>query len=109
MKRIKNIFFIFLGAFICAGSEVGAQSQTFSYTGAMQTWTVPCATVITITANGAQGGTGIYGAGGLGAKIIGTFSVTPGNVLDIVVGQWQQYSLSGPYYSAGGGGGTYVW
>jgi len=110
MKYLKIIFTICVGALLSTYSNgLKAQSVTFTYTNTVQSWTVPCATQITITANGGQGGSGVYGSGGLGAKISGTFTVTPGNVLDIVVGQWQQYSLSGPYYSAGGGGGTYVW
>ena len=55
-------------------------NTVFVYTGAMQSFTVPAGvTSITIQALGAQGG----GNGGLGAKMTGTFTVTPGQVLQV--------------------------
>lgn len=85
----------------------GQTTQTFSYTGANQTFTVPAGvTSITVTATGAAGGGTSGAAGGKGAIITGTFSVTPGHVLNIIVGQLP--STAG-LYGGGGGGGTYVW
>jgi hypothetical protein len=78
-------------------------SQAFSYTGGLQSLTVPTGiTQITIDAYGAQGGLG----GGLGARIMGTVSVTPGELIRVMVGG------AGTDYSngnGGGGGGSFVW
>jgi hypothetical protein len=64
----------------------------FTATGAVQYWTVPSG-VFSITAQmcGAQGGSSSGQsqgsiAGGLGASLITTLSVTPGSVLTIIVG-----------------------
>jgi len=74
----------------------------FVYTGAIQSFTVPAGvTSITIEALGAQGG----GSGGLGAKMTGTFTVTPGQVLQVLVGG---LGGNGGSYGSGGGGGTFV-
>lgn len=81
-------------------------TQTFNYTGAVQTFTVPpCVTSVTINAKGAQGGivTGYapFPQGGLGATMQGDFAVNPGDVLTIVVGQ---RGMTDPSSSGGGGG-----
>ena len=99
---------------LCCSLAIGvinAQTATFNYTGSLQTWTVPCTSSVTITTYGAQGGTCIYGTGALGAEIVGTFTVTPGEVLDVLVGQ---AGTGGPvgadyFYCGSGGGGTFVW
>ena len=82
------------------------QSQTINYSGTITTFTVPsCVTSMTIEARGAQGGyntsSGIMS--GNGAVMIGTFAVTPGQVLKVLVGE-QPSAGSGN----GGGGGTFV-
>lgn len=79
----------------------------FSYTGAIQTWTVPAlVTSVTITAKGAQGGqAAVANVGGLGASVSGVFAVTPGQVLSILVGQQPAPNLG---LRPGGGGGTFV-
>lgn len=84
-------------------------STTFNYLSpALQTFTVPAGvTSINIDASGAQGGsvtTSCAATGGLGARMVGDFSVTPGEVLSIMVGQ--QGFTNGS--DAGGGGGTFV-
>ena len=79
----------------------GGGPTTFSYTGAVQNYTVPVGvTTITIDAYGAQGGS--YGGftGGLGARIKGDVTVTPGQVLSVYVG-----GQGVPSQNAGGGGG----
>jgi len=83
-------------------------------TGTLQSWTVPAGvTRVTVEAWGAQGGSGaIYGtsvgAGGRGAYVRGTLTVTPGSVLDILVGQ-AGGSSGGPHGNEnGGGGGSFV-
>lgn len=61
----------------------GNGSQTFNFTGALQLFTVPSGvTSVVVNASGAQGGLG----GGQGAAITGTFAVTPGEVLSVIVG-----------------------
>lgn len=83
-------------------------TQTFNYTGSLQTFTVPAGvTMLTIDATGAQGGSvtvSCAATGGLGARIVGDVAVTPGEVLTIMVGQ--QGLSNGA--DAGGGGGTFV-
>jgi len=80
-------------------------TQTFSYTGAaIQTFIVPSSCEpVTIEVRGAAGGTGGY-AGGLGAKMVGTFALATGQQLDILVGQ--QGSSAG--FAGSGGGGSFV-
>lgn len=84
-------------------------STTFNYVSpSLQTFTVPAGvTSINIDASGAQGGsvtTTCAATGGLGARMVGDFAVTPGEVLSIMVGQ--QGFTNGS--DAGGGGGTFV-
>ncbi|WP_066755567.1 T9SS type A sorting domain-containing protein [Crocinitomix algicola] len=82
------------------------QIEAFEYTGALQTYSVPLdVSSIRITAIGAAGGEGGLGEGGHGAQISGTFSVTPGEELTILVGGVGQSAS----YVGGGGGGTFVW
>lgn len=95
-------------------SNCPSGSQTFSATGSgasgsIQTFTVPsCVTQITVTARGAQGGnTNLY-AGGMGAQLQGTFSVTGGEVIKILVGQKGENGSSGHGNCGAGGGGTFV-
>ena len=84
-----------------------SDSQTFSYTGAQQTFTVPSGvSTITIKAWGAQGGSddgSNRGDGGLGGYAIGNLSVTAGNTLYIYVGGEGVYSSS--HNSSGTSGG----
>ncbi len=82
-------------------------STTISYTGSIVTWTVPAGvTSLTITAKGAQGGQYSAAApGGLGASVQGTFAVTGGQVLSLLVGQQPATACS---CMPGGGGGTFV-
>jgi gliding motility-associated-like protein len=66
--------------------------QTFMYTGTVQTFTVPiCVSSITVKAWGAgghKGGSDTYSGanGGGGAFVQSTISVTPGQILNIIVG-----------------------
>jgi hypothetical protein len=87
-------------------------SATFSFTGNIVTWTVPANVCnVTIDVRGAQGGMGNAGAGGLGARMTGEFSVTPGDVYQILVGsQGLNNTSSGGHSgnSTGGGGGSFV-
>lgn len=74
-------------------------SQTFSFTGGLQTFTVPpCVTSITVDARGAQGGgTG----GGLGGRAQATIPVTPGETLNIYVGGVPTTRQGGGYNGGG--------
>ena len=92
-------------AVLLTSAFVNAQvTQTFTYTGTIETFTVPpCVTSLTIEAKGAQGGNNPSSTttSGLGADIMGVISVTSGQVLQILVGQQ-------PSGSNGGGGGSFV-
>ena len=89
-------------------------SKTFDYSGSIVTWTVPTGvTLISIDTYGAQGGGGITNSltGGKGAHMKGTFSVTQGDVLRILVGQKGNTgaATNDPHGNEnGGGGGTFV-
>ncbi len=91
----------------CATTRCAA---VFAYTGAAQTLTVPAGvTSMTIEALGASGGPSSVRAAGRGASIQGTFAVTPGEVLTIIVGgAGTTASIGGTDTGGGGGGGTAV-
>jgi hypothetical protein len=74
--------------------------------GSPQFWVVPIGVSnITIDVYGAQGASGSSsGSGGYGARMKGTFSVTEGQILTIIVGQRGVEGGS----IAGGGGGSFV-
>ena len=109
-------------------SPVPTGTQTFSFTGAQQTFVVPAGvTSVTIEAWGAEGGTG-YGtvppiAGGRGGYVVATIAVTPGETLFVYVGGQGQAGAdaaggvgsfngggdggsSWGFYGGGGGGGA---
>ena len=70
----------------------------------IQLWTVPQTGNYQIICAGAQGGSGSSGSGGLGATMTGTFALTSGAIIKIMVGQQGvNGSLNG-----GGGGGSFV-
>jgi hypothetical protein len=83
-------------------------SQDFTYTGSVQTFTVPaCVSQVTIEAWGAQGGTGVvshWGVGGNGGYSIGTATVTPGSTLYVYVGQQGFQSATLVAFNGGGSG-----
>ena len=97
-------------------SYVVSGTQTFSYTGSAQTFTVPAGcTSITMDIQGAQGGnTTNNNIGGSGGRLQCTYPVTPGGTLNIYVGGNTTSSAGGfngggnggnnMQYSAGGGG-----
>lgn len=92
---------------LLAGLSGNAQT-TFNYTGALQTYTVPVGvTLIHVDAQGAQGGSitiACAATGGLGARMQGDVTVTPGEVLTVLVGG--QGLTQGE--DGGGGGGSFV-
>lgn len=105
MKKLKlSLTLISSFGFLTLWSQV----TTFSYTGSIASYNVPPGvTSISIQAFGAQGGTSV---GGLGAGIYGEFTVVPGAVLNIAVGQQGTVNnCGGVNASGGGGGGSFVW
>jgi hypothetical protein len=80
-----------LGVLACSGSA-SAETQTFTYTGTAQTFTVPAGvSSITVDARGAAGGESggasyAHAAGGMGARVQGTLAVTSGETLQVNVG-----------------------
>jgi hypothetical protein len=87
------------------GSGNGA-TTVFSYSGKLQTFTVPTTGTYDIVAEGAQGGfSDSVSIPGKGAEVGGDFQLTAGEMLSIVAGgQGQQANFSG-----GGGGGSFVY
>ncbi|WP_226915739.1 beta strand repeat-containing protein [Hymenobacter siberiensis] len=90
---------------------VQGPSATFNYTGAVQTYTVPAGvTSLQVDARAGSGGTGSGGGqfglnvGGAGARVQATLSVSPGQVLQILVGAGGGYT-NGPVLSGGYNGG----
>ena len=85
---------------------VGINTQTFSYTGFLQTFIVPNrVTSIQVNAIGATGGTGGGGqTGGAGANITSTINVTPGQLIYVVVGGFPGQSAIAKYGFGGNGG-----
>ncbi|XP_020916710.2 ALK tyrosine kinase receptor-like [Exaiptasia diaphana] len=119
-KPVLEFTFTSLGAVGESGS-----TSTFGYNGTSlqdsvllesgkQQWTVPKTTKYIIEGYGASGADGrcqnpslLCHKGGLGAKITGTFHLTKGIILKILVGQ--KGSLDPGYvFAGGGGGGTFV-
>jgi len=73
---------------------------TFSYTGSLQTWTVPTGvTSLQVTLDGAQGSSSY---GGFGGQVQGVIPVTAGSVLNIYVGGQGSGTTGG--FNGGGGG-----
>ena len=84
--------------------QAGEVMIPFYYTGANQTYTVPIGvTAIYVQLSGAGGGAGTNSAGGAGGLTTGYLSVTPGQVLTLLVGQ---AGSTGSASSAFGGGGA---
>lgn len=92
--------------------QAQVMTQTLSYTGSAQTFTLPnlCTNQVTITCFGASGAAGSAnsgsgspgGAGGNGARVSGIYNMTSGTVLNIFVGGAGTASLGG--FNGGGNG-----
>ena len=90
-------------------------------TGTLQSFIAPTTGNYVITAYGAQGGSYCGNNGGNGAEMQGTFALTSGRIIKILVGQQTAQmgyggggggtfvidSITGPLVIAGGGGGAY--
>jgi hypothetical protein len=71
---------------VAPATAAQAITQTFNYTGAEQTFTVPAGvTSVEVLAVGGHGGSAARSAG-VGAQVTGTLSVTPGETLYVEVG-----------------------
>ena len=100
MKHFYKILFLLLTTW-----SINAQTTVnFSYTGAMQTWTVPAGvTSINVVANGGFAfGLFSFIPGGMGGRVSTTVAVTSGNVLNIFVGQVGSNNGGGGGYNGGG-------
>jgi hypothetical protein len=94
------------------GINCVANTLSFTTPGSY-TWTVPAGltSISVVATGGGGGGGGITGgfstgsAGGAGAIVSSTLTVTPGQVLDIVVGGGGQAGTNGPNGACGAGGG----
>jgi hypothetical protein len=110
-RFLLNLSFL---AALLVGWDLGAlaQSTTFSYTGSVQTYTVPAGvTLLSADVAGAQGGnyTSPAKIGGRGGRAQGSIAVTPGQVLYIYVGQQPVAGFCGSSAVVGGtnsGGGA---
>ncbi len=97
LLRLRDLLSIFVIFYL----PTAFGQTTFSFTGLPDEYAVPAGvTMIRIEAVGAQGGTAA-GTGGAGATMEGTFMVTPGQILNVIVGEQ-------PMAGNGGGGGTFV-
>ncbi|HLP54923.1 MAG TPA: T9SS type A sorting domain-containing protein [Fluviicola sp.] len=102
-------------AFLSIAGAATAQTtivDSINFSGGLATYTIPCGvTTVTIEAYGAQGGSGAVGAsvpggtGGLGGYASGTLTVTPGDVLNVLVGG-QGATPTGGFNGGANGGST---
>ena len=124
MKKNLLKVAISASALLITDSAMAQVVQTFTFTGASQSFTVPnCVNTITISARGASGGGGnvggpganLGGIGGSGANATGVITVTPGQVLNLFIGGQGTVNVggfngggAGNNNSGGGGGATDV-
>ena len=104
MKKIYRLVSLLLVS--VSSLSITAQTVTFNFTGSVQTYAVPpSVTTINVTVLGAKGGTGPSAMGGLGGSVQATIPVTPGEILNIYVGQVGINNVlsSPPVYNGGGG------
>ena len=87
-----------------------SSTSNFNTSTGIQLWTVPVTANYTIKGVGAAGGKAGY-AGGKGASLQGSFNLTQGDVIKILVGQFGDSStaIASQSGSGGGGGGTFIY
>lgn len=100
------------GQLDAAYSGSSLDGQVVSSTGVQQ-WIVPTTGNYTIQAWGAAGASGAFDngnfrAGGLGASMQGSFQLTQGQTINILVGQMGSREMSYNHQPGGGGGATYI-
>ena len=112
MKIFKQLMSFLL--FSITTLSLYAQTTTFNYTGAVQTYTVPsCVNTITVNIKGAEGGTSnsSLAISGKGGRLQAILPVTSGEVLNIYVGGAGATTAGGwnggglPRFNGKGGGG----
>jgi hypothetical protein len=118
----RTLALVVVGALVTVGTAVGSSGsvgaspvpQTFAFTGAAQFFVVPAnVSAIRVDAFGAQGGAydeAFCESGGFGAEATATVAVTPGEVLEVMVGGRGSRYPSDANWQAGGfnGGGDGV-
>lgn len=93
-----------------AASPQSSGSESFTYTGSAQTWTVPSGVQsVQIETWGAQGGGSGGATGAKGGYAKGTLTVTPGETLSIYVGGAGKGGSSSAQAAGGWNGGGYAW
>lgn len=113
-----------VGAAGAAEPGAVAITETFAFTGSSEPWAVPGdVTVVDVVACGAQGESvdlnpveDVTAPGGLGGEATATLTVTPGEVLTVVVGGAGGFSAGGfnggggdaSFFGSGGGGASDV-
>ena len=103
MKK-SDYFILCLLFFVVAGLKINAQQATFDYTGTVQSYTVPaCVNYISVDVRGAQGANGLSVDIGKGGRVQAIVPVTPGEMLEIYVGQ-QGAPFAGGWNGGGNGG-----
>jgi Secretion system C-terminal sorting domain/PKD-like domain len=124
-KQLLNVGRLSIVTSAFLGMAGAAHTQTtvvdsITFSGGLATYTIPCGvTSVTLEAYGAQGGTGASGAsvpggnGGLGGYASGTLTVTPGDILNVIIGGAGATptggfngGANGGSTNAGGGGGA---
>jgi len=112
---LRKILLVYILINIFLTQSSFSDSTTFSYTGSVQTWTVPNGnTTITVTAYGGSGGDGANGTtvngatGGNGAAVTATISVTAGDTLYLYVGGSGANASIKTGGSGGWGGGSSI-
>ncbi len=104
----QTISFLSTCTFVLLGQNASSQcsgTQTFLYTGSLQTFVVPAGvTSIYVDCYGAKGGNGniATSVGGSGAYVSGDLDVVPGETINIIAGGM---CVSGVMSLEGGGGG----
>ena len=88
-----------------AGTALGS----YDYSGSSKNLTIPCSGTYTMEVYGAQGGNYGSNAGGLGGKVVATFSLSKDEVMTINTGGQNGYNGGGAASAYGVGGGmTYI-
>jgi uncharacterized protein YjdB len=111
MKRFYlSRLVVLITLFSCWSLNGYSQTTTFSYTGLSQTYTVPPGvTLVSVTANGAQGGNAgdlspSCHTGGRGSTATGVLTVTPGQTLYVYVGGAGTTNGTNSFGGGAGGG-----
>lgn len=83
----------------------------FNTSNGVQYWTVPYDGNYRFEVWGAKGRNGANGSGQWGARMRGDFTLSSGEIIRFIIGQWPEHTgVYGPPspYGGGGGGGTFV-